>query len=51
MWYCVYFIHTHTFNILSAFLFQNLSKMLKIAATHCEITTKSKYQLIIKNVC
>ena len=29
----------------------NLSKILKFAGTHREITTKSKYQLICKNVC
>ena len=29
----------------------NLSRMLKFAATHCEMTTKSKYQPIGKNAC
>ena len=43
MWYCVYYIHTETFVIFASLFISNLSKMLNLAATHREITTKSKY--------
>ena len=45
-----YCIHTETFIILVAFFILNLSKMLKFAATHHEITMKTKYQLFSRNV-
>ena len=51
MWYCVYNIHTETVIIFCGLFISNLSKILKFAATHREMTTKSKYHLIIKNVC
>ena len=44
MWYCVYYIHTETFVIFASLFTSNLSKVLKFAATHREMTTKSKYQ-------
>ena len=44
MWYCVYYIDTETFVIFASLFISNLSKMLKFAATHREMTTKSKYQ-------
>ena len=43
MWYCVYYIHTETFVNFASLFISNLSKMLKFAATHREMTTKSKY--------
>ena len=44
MWYCVYYIHTETLVIFACLFVSDLSKMLKFAATHREMTTKSKYQ-------
>ena len=31
-----------------SFVISNLSKMLKFAATHCEMTNKTKHQLVSK---
>ena len=51
MSYCVYYILTETVIILAAFLFQIFPKMPKFAATHREMTTKARYQLISKSAC
>ena len=48
MCYCVYYIHTETFISFPAFFISNLSKMLKFAFTHREMTKKTKHQLISK---
>ena len=47
MSYSVYYIHTETFIILTAFFISNLSKMLKFAAK-CEKKNKTMHQLVSK---
>ena len=46
---CLLYTHWDSHNFGSFFI-SNLSKMLKFATTHCEMTMKSKYQPISKKV-
>ena len=47
---CLLYRYWDIHHFISLFI-SKFSKMLKFTATHREMTTKSKYQLISKNVC